>query len=656
MQIGKTEGIKSTFGFACLREEIMGKNQKMAEEIVKAAGGAGNIKSITNCATRLRMYIKDPSKFDEGGIREIQDVMGFQLSGEQYQVIVGPKAIHLCKEIQDGFGISGGKRKEDNQKTGNLMNRFLETLSGCIAPMVPALAASGLIKVVLTILTMTSLMSADGQTYLLLNTASDAVFYFMPVILAYTSAKRFQCNEILAVVVAGLLLHPNFVDLVAATQESGIAIKFFGLPVTQTSYNGTVIPIILTVWVMSYLEKAIDKFVPETLIHFLRPLLIVFIMSPIALVVTGPLGAVIGEGLAVVLTGIFAKAGWLAIGVTLLFTSFMCMTGMHLALIPIAMTSINTIGYDEFTLVIFLCFTLSQGAAALAVLCKTKNSKLRQLAIPAAISGLFGGTSEPALYGISVRMKTPLYATVIGSTAAGIYAGIVHLKVFAFGLFSILGMPGYMSADYPDNFTHAVITAAIAVFGTMAAVWLIGFDDSVYDEDKNEDGHNSEETTEERIMCDAEAVSVTTGRIIQEKDIKDNVFSTGTLGKAVGILSEDGICYAPVDGEVATVFQTKHAIGIRGDNGMEMLIHVGIDSVNLNGNGFEVYVDAGERVRKGQKLLTYTKDVFRQNNIDETTVLVVCNADDYKAVQNVCESGRIQAGDVIFKAVGREKA
>lgn len=630
----------------------MSNNQKMAEAIVIAAGGAGNIKSITNCATRLRMYIKNPSKFNEEKMKKVPGVMGFQLSGEQYQVIVGPKAIHMCKEIQDGFGIAGGSRKAEADKSGNVVNRFLETLSGCIAPMVPALAASGLIKVVLTILTMTGLLSADGQTYMLLNTASDAVFYFMPVILAYTSAKRFQCNEVLAMMVAGLLLHPEFAGLVAAAQENGTAIKFLGLPVTQTSYNGTVIPIILTVWVMSYLEKAIDKFVPETLIHFLRPLLIVFIMSPIALIVTGPIGVIIGEGLAVVLTTIFAKAGWLAIGVTLLFTSFMCMTGMHLALIPIAMTSINTIGYDEFTLVIFLCFTLSQGAAALAVLLKTKNSKLRQLAVPAAISGLFGGTSEPALYGISVRMKTPLYATVIGSTAAGIYAGIVHLKVFSFGLFSLLGLPGYVSAEYPSNFMHAVITVAITVFGTMASVWVLGFDDSVYDED----GSGAEQEPEPFLKKDAlaggsEVVSVATGKVISEENIKDNVFSTGTLGKAVGIVSDDGICYAPIDGEVATVFQTKHAIGLRSNDGMEVLIHVGIDSVNLNGEGFEVYVQAGDKVKRGQKLLTYNKNVFKTHEIDETIVLVVCNANDYRDIQAVYENDRIQAGDVIFETV-----
>lgn len=649
----------------------MSKNQNLAAQIIEQAGGAQNIKSITNCATRLRMYVKNPDKFNQEGMKKIQGVMGVQLSGAQHQVIVGPTAIHLCKEIQDEFGIaaaSGGQKQE--KATGNIWNRFLETVSGCIAPLVPALAASGFIKVILTILTMTHLLSSQGQTYMLLNTASDAVFYFMPMILAYTSAKRFQCNEVLAIVVAGLLLHPDFISLVTSSQEAGISIHLFGLPVTLTSYNGTVVPIILTVWVMSYVEKLIDRFLPKVITHLFRPLLIVLFMAPIALVVTGPAGAIIGEGIAVVLQAIFAKAGWLALALSLLGASFLCMTGMHLALIPIAMTSIAETGYDEFVLVMFLCFTLSQGAAALAVLLKTKNSNLRQIAIPAAISGLFGGTSEPALYGISVKMKKPLYATMIGSIAAGIYAGIVHLKVFAFGLFSILGLPGYYSDQYSNNLQHALITSAIAVFGTMIAVWILGFDDGIYEEEGEKSKEKTETKSEKKLdekpdkkethmlpniknNCDgkSEIVSVTSGIVVPMNQIEDEVFSAGVIGEAIGVISEDGICYSPVNGVIASIFQTKHAIGIKGEDGVEVLIHVGIDSVNLEGEGFEVFVKAGDTVKAGQKLLTYEKEVFKKHRINETTVLVVSNSQDYKQVRPLSNGGKIKAGDPIMEVL-----
>lgn len=631
-------------------------NSTLVTQIVEQAGGAKNIKSITNCATRLRMYIKNPEKFNKEKMEKIKGVMGVQLSGGQHQVIVGPSAIHLCKEIQDQFGINSASGGEKKKATGNIWNRFLETISGCIAPMVPALAASGFIKVILIIVTMTGLLSSDSQTYMLLNTASDAVFYFMPIILAYTAAKRFQCNEVLAIIVAGILLHPDFISLVASTQEAGIGIRFLGLPVTQTTYNGTVVPVILTVWIMSYVEKLIDRFLPKVVTHLFRPLLIVLFMTPIALVITGPAGVIFGKGLSVVLQAIFAKAGWLALAIVLITGSFICMTGMHLAMIPVAMTSIAETGYDEFILVMFLCFTLSQGAAALAVLLKTKNSTLRQIAIPAAISGLFGGTSEPALYGISIKMKKPLYATIIGSTAAGIYAGLVHLKVFSFGLYSLLGIPGYYSAEYPANLQHAVITVLITVLGTMIAVWVLGFDDSVYAEEEEtesapEEKNNTIAETMGAEINHAEIVSAATGTLVPMAEIEDEVFSGGVVGEAVGVISEDGICYSPVNGVVVTVFQTKHAIGFRSNNGTELLMHVGIDSVNLEGKGFEVFVKEGDTVRQGQKILTYDKNVFEENHINETTILAISNTDDYKEVNMICKNSRITAGDPIFEII-----
>lgn len=633
-------------------------NSTLVTQIVEQAGGAKNIKSITNCATRLRMYIKNPEKFNKEKMEKIKGVMGVQLSGGQHQVIVGPSAIHLCKEIQNQFGINSASGSEKKKATGNIWNRFLETISGCIAPMVPALAASGFIKVILIIVTMTGLLSSDSQTYILLNTASDAVFYFMPIILAYTAAKRFQCNEVLAIIVAGILLHPDFISLVASTQEAGIGMRFLGLPVTQTTYNGTVVPVILTVWIMSYVEKLIDRFLSKVVTHLFRPLLIVLFMTPIALVVTGPAGVIFGKGLSVVLQAIFAKAGWLALAIVLITGSFICMTGMHLAMIPVAMTSIAETGYDEFILVMFLCFTLSQGAAALAVLLKTRNSTLRQIAIPAAISGLFGGISEPALYGISIKMKKPLYATIIGSTAAGIYAGLVHLKVFSFGLYSLLGIPGYYSAEYPANLQHAVITVLITVLGTMIAVWVLGFDDSVYAEEEE-----TESAPEEKIEINkstetigaeiehAEIVSAATGIVVPMAEIEDEVFSGGVVGETVGVISEDGICYSPVNGVVVTVFQTKHAIGFRSNNGTELLMHVGIDSVNLEGRGFEVFVKEGDTVRQGQKILTYDKNVFEENHINETTILAISNTEDYKEVNMICKNSRITAGDPIFEII-----
>lgn len=624
----------------------MSQNKELIKKIIKYAGGVKNIKSVTNCATRLRMYIKDGSKFKEEEIKKIKGVLGFSLVGDQYQVIVGPSAIHLCREMQESYGVAGAERTVQTKASGNIVNKFLETISGCIAPVVPALAAAGFIKVILVLCTMTGLLTDSSQTYQLLSVASDSVFYFMPIILAYTSAKRFQCNEVLAIVIAGLFLHPTFTTLVTTLQEGGHSLHFIGLPVTLTSYNGTVVPIILTIWVMSYVEKLIDKILPKVVIHLFRPLFIVLFMIPIALVVTGPLGVIIGEGLTAVLTGIFAKAGWLALAISLILSPFITMTGMHLAMIPIAMTSIAQRGYDEFVLVMFLCFTLSQGAVALAVLLKSKSSNLRQLAIPAALSGLFGGTSEPALYGISVKMKRPLYASIIGSTIAGIYAGIVHLKVFSFGLFSLLGMPGYQSREYTSNLQHALITAAITIVATMLAVWILGFDDSVYEDEEELTNENDIEVKDSQIVTIKSAIN---GTLVKMKDINDSVFSAGVVGEAFGGISDDGLCYSPVNGKITTIFQTKHALGIQTAEGVEVLIHVGIDSVNLEGKGFDLFVQEGDDVKEGQKLLSYSKDLFKEKGIDETTIVVVSNANDLRKVEMVCNDHEVKAGTTVME-------
>lgn len=618
----------------------MGKYSGLANKIVQQAGGVENIISVTNCATRLRMYLKDDGKFNKEKMEKIQGVVGVSISGDQYQVIVGQTSSYICKEIQDTFGVASAG-EDIKKKRGNLFDMFLATISGCMAPVLPALTASGFIKVILTLLTISGILSVENQTYLILNTASDAVFYFLPVLLAYTAAKQFKCNEILATVIAGLLLHPSFIEMVTNAQNSGGAIKFFGLPVTLAGYSGSVMPIILTVWVMSYLERFIDKHLPKSVIYLFRPVLLVLIMTPVALVITGPIGAILGEWVAVFLNAVFAKAGWVAIAVTLVFTSFLCMTGMHLALIPIAMTSIAQVGYDEFVFVVFLCFTLSQGAVALAVLLKTKNTVLRQIAAPAAMSGLLGGISEPALYGISFKMRKPLYATIIGSTAAGIYAGLVHLKVFAYGLLSLEALPGYYSAKYASNFQHAVITVVIDIAVTMIATWIIGFDDSVYN-DTIEDDENGIE------LKSSEIVSPASGTVVPMEDIQDDVFSTGTVGESIGIISDDAVCYSPVDGVVTTVFQSKHAIGFRNNDGAEILIHVGIDSVKLNGKGFELFVKEGDVVKRGQKVLKYDADLMKKNQIDETTILVVANSNDYQDIKITNKKKTVKAGDSIF--------
>lgn len=618
----------------------------MAAQIVELVGGKENISSIGHCATRLRLYMKDERKMDIEKLKKVKGVIDVVKATDQYQIIVGQIVNDLCDEIKDTYGIGESKAKTSAQgKKGKGFKRvvgsFLELLAGCMAPVVPALSAAGFIKVLLIVGKMSGVLSDTGSTYQIFDFVSDAVFYFLPILVAYTSAKRFGTSEILAIVLAGALLHPNWIAMVAAGQP----VNIFGLPVTLTSYNGSLVPIILSVWIMSKLDKVWRKIIPEVVSNFLRPLCTVISMTIIIFVVTGPIGAIAGKGLAVGVIWLAEHVGFLAVPLLTFFGPWIGFAGMHLALIPIAIESITSVGYDSLILIWFLCYTVSAGAVSLAVALKTKNKNLRQLAIPAAISGLFGGISEPTVYGIDIKMKTPFYAHIFGATVAALYAGIVHLKAFAFGAISLTALPAYLgTSNDQSNFLNAIITCVIAIVATSIAVWVLGFDDSIYNDDEKSSSNDA------KAVSDSKLFAPTTGKFVPFSEIDDDVFSAGTLGKVFGIKSSDGKIVAPVDGTISVVFQTKHAIGIISNTGAEVLIHVGIDSINLQGQGLETFIKVGDHVKTGDLLLQYDKSVFEKNNIDDVTVVVLSNSDSFSNVKINEKSIDISAGDQILIA------
>lgn len=620
----------------------------MAAQIVELVGGKDNINSVGHCATRLRLYVKDESKLNIEKLKKVKGVIDVVKATDQYQIVVGQIVTALCDEVQSAYGL--GERKTKSNSKGEkgkgakgAIGRFLELLAGCMAPVIPALSAAGFIKVLLIVSTMTGVLSTADSAYRIFDFVSDAVFYFLPILVAYTSAKRFGTSEVLAIVLAASMLHPNWIAMVA----EGKPLNILGLPVTLTSYNGSVVPIILSIWIMSKLDNLWNKIIPDVVSHFFKPLCTVLAMTVIIFVVTGPIGAIAGKYLAVGVIWLSKNAGFLAVPVITFFGPWIGFAGMHLALIPIATESIKTVGYDGLILIWFLCNTVAAGSVALAVALKTKNKNLRQLAIPAAISGLFGGISEPTTYGISLKMKTPFYANIIGATVAAIYAGIVNLKAYAFGAYSLTALPAYLgNGNDNSNFTHAIITCIIAIVVTAVAVWILGFDDSIYSDDENVE----EPTKEVKKVNDSEVFAPTSGRFVPFSEIDDDIFSTETLGKVFGIKSDNGKIAAPFDGTVSVIFQTKHAIGLVGDSGAEILIHVGIDSINLQGHGLETFVKVGDHVKTGDLLLQYDKSVFEKNNIDDVTVVVLSNSASFANVKINDSSRNVNAGDRILFA------
>lgn len=601
-----------------------------AKLIVEHLGGKENIRSVTHCATRLRVYVKEEGKINKEALLKVPGVIGMDKATDQYQIILGQVVTDVCDAVQAITGedekVSDNVKKPHKKGLISLLGTFFEFIAGIMQPIIPALSTAGLLKVILVILGLCH-VPADNSTYQMLSFISDVVFYFLPVFVAYSAAKRFHTNIIISLFLACAMLSPGWVSIVGA----GNPMNFFGLPVFLTNYSSTFVQIILTVWLLSYVEKWVKKIIPTTVSNFLVPFVVTVVMCVIMFVATGPFGGYLSGAVGSFVTFIKASTGGLAPAIVTFLGPWIAMGGMHLALIPFAVQQIATVGYDDLINVWFLCFTVSAGAVALAVSLKTKNKNLRQLSIPAAISGLFGGISEPTTYGISMKMVKPYWANIIAATIAALYAGIVHLKAYAFGAYSLTSLLAYMGTQGDKaNFMHACITVAIDIVATIILVYAFGFDDSIYNDDA------PTKTPAGRVLPPPQNSVLTApvqGEYIAQANLTDNTFCKGMLGPCFGIKPADAKIYAPVTGVVDSVQDTKHAIVIFGDNGEEILVHIGIDSVMLKGEGLENFVKPGDRVSPSVCIASYQKSVFDAHQTADTVIVALTNSDAFKQTE-----------------------
>lgn len=448
----------------------------LEQAIISTLGGKENISSIGHCATRLRVNLKDEAAVDEQKLGNISGVLGIVKSMGGIQIVIGNTVNQVYANIQKLYNIENSI--DDNQEKISIPNRILNVLSDILSPAVPLIMASGFISAILVILTRLG-MDQESSTYIILNAAANVVFYFLPVVLAYTASKRFKCNTIYALFIGGLLLHPNILGFA----QKGGSVDLFHLPVTAVDYSSSLLPIILSVWILSYVEKLADRYVPNAAKYVFKPFVIVVIMLPIVLCLTGPAGFLLGKAVGSLLTLIYTHASWLAILLVASLAPFLVMTGMHIALTPIIiLTNFENLGYDNMLLIAFIGMNFSQFAVALAVMFKTKKSNLKQLAASCALTAFLSGITEPTLYGISVKLKKPLYATFIGCIANGIFCSIANVKIFSFAPPSFFTLPIFMNPDGTNtNFILALCTIGITIVVTFIATWILGFDDSVFE-------------------------------------------------------------------------------------------------------------------------------------------------------------------------------
>lgn len=595
-----------------------------AKEILEKVGTEKNVKNVTHCMTRLRFNLKDEGIVNDEEIKKIKGVMGVMKKGGQYQVIIGNDVAVCYKELLKLGNFEDVKEDiEDvtNKPKQNIVSRLLDVISGCMTPIIPAIMGAGMIKVIIVLLNLSGVLPEKSQTYTILYSMGDAAFYFLPILLAVSSAKKFKTNAYLALAVVSVMVYPNFMQLVS----SGKAISFAGIPVVSATYTYSVIPVIMIVWVMSYIEKFVDKITPSFTKSFLKPMLILLISVPIALIVVGPLGAIFGKGLSSVTYMLHGKAGWIVIALLSAFMPFIVMTGMHWAFVPVVLTNLAHPGYDELLLVGMLASNLAQGSSSMAVAFKTKNKDLKQVASASGISALLAGVTEPAMYGVTLRLKKPMIACVIAGGVAGIYSGITTLKAYVYATPAIVALPQFISKDGGANFRNALITGAISIVVAFVATLIIGFDDPVDENSNNKKDTINTNSNEMRstILAPIE------GKAVSLKEVNDPTFSEEIMGKGAAIVPSKGRVVSPVNGTVSALFKTKHAIGITSDDGTEVLIHIGLETVKLEGKYFKAYVKKDDKVKAGDLLIEFDMDSIKKAGYEIITPVIVANTNDY---------------------------
>lgn len=598
--------------------------KKTAAEILKLVGGEANVTSVTNCMTRLRFSLNDAKKADVEAIKKIKGVQGVVTKNGQFQVVIGTDVGNVCDEIKKLGRFEENTASASAEKTG-IVAAFFGTLTAIFQPIIPALAGSGMIKALLALLVALKLVDPGSQTYQIFNAFGDALFSFMPFILAFSAAKRFRCNPYVSAVLAGVLLHSSFTGL-----NTGDPVHLFGfIPVTMISYGGSVVPILLIVWVQSYIEKFANKISPKPVKIFLAPMITIIVTGIIGITIAGPLGNLVGQVIAIGFNWLNDYAGWVIPVLMGTFCPFFVMTGMHYCFAPIQTIQYATLGYGTILGPGMLASNIAQGTAALVVGIKSKNKDLKQLGFSSGVTGLMGIT-EPALYGVNLRLKKPLYASMIGGCAAGLYAGITGIHTFSSTTAGIFALPVYIGGEGFGNVINAAITIVISIIVTAVATFVIGFDDPV---EETDDAPLSLDETE-KAPAKAESIKITVdspleGRIIPLSEVQDEVFSEEIVGKGAAVIPSKGEIHAPSEGEILSVFDTGHALGMRTTDGVELLIHIGLNTVELKGKHFQTHTKQGDHVKKGDLLISFDMEAIQKAGYDITTPVLVSNTADY---------------------------
>lgn len=625
-------------------------NKKLALDILEHVGGEENIQTVTHCATRLRMTLRNNQKANKDAVNNLDGVISVITQNGQFQIVIGNNVNQVYKSLLDQTNLD--QRSDSDVKTNDSANdqgrvaKVLDIISGIFVPIIPVLAGSGMLKAFLIILSFVGWLNPETQTYQLLNIISDAGFYFLPLLLAHSASIKFKTHPYVSMAIGGVLLHPSFQAMIQTAKETSGSIELFGLPVGLVSYSSSVIPIILVIWALSYIEPVVDRIVPSVLRIFGAPFIIFLLVSPIALIVIGPLGAYLGDGLAFVLGWIDGYASWLIPTIVGAFTPLLVMVGMHYALVSVGINSLANSGFESIAGPGMLVSNIAQGGAVLALSLKTKDKKMKSLSLSTGISAILGIT-EPALYGVQLQNRRTLISAMIGGGVGGLFLGVMRVVRYVQVPPSIIGLTGFIGGEGLSNLYFAIIGSIIAFIVGFMMQLILGMDKKETSRleqvtnDFDEEIEKTENNTDNEVRKLDKPMTVNAplkGQAVQLSEVPDEVFASGALGQGGAIKPSDGKVYAPFDGEITAQFPTNHAIGLTSNEGVEVLIHCGLETVSLNGEGFTVHVQQGQSVKTGDLLLTMDLDYIRTHDLDTITPIIVTNTDQYHQVDLVVEN------------------
>lgn len=595
------------------------KDKQLAQRIVELIGGKENVNDAWHCQTRLRFKLVDESKAETEKIKELAGVINVLSKGGVYQIVIGPNVADVFEELEPLLDLNQGS--EQKEKT-NIGAKIIDFVSGIFQPIIPALSGAGMVKAVLALLVVFKAVNVESATYQLLNMLGDTIFYFLPVFLAFTEARKLKCNQIIAAAVATVLVNPTWLSFVTAGKPVNL---FNVIPFHLVNYAYSVIPIILIVFVQSYIEHFLNKLIPKAVELVFVPMLTLLIMGILALSVLGPIGDILGGYLSQFFTYLSVNASWapaLLVGGLL---PVMVMFGLHNGIAPLGVMQMATKGYDSIFGPGCVVSNMCSATAALIVALRTRDQKTKELGFSSSITAYMGIT-EPALYGINLPKRYPLIAAMIGGAFGGLYAGLTHTHRFATGSSGLPAVLLYIGDNTLRYLINILIAMVIGVVITAVLTYLLSLKYETNDKKK------VQLATEPQVVY-AEISSPVKGELLPLSQSDDEAFASQAMGKGFVVKPSEGKVYAPVDGKVVSLFSTKHAIGILGDNGAEILIHIGIDTVDLKGKYFTAHVKQGQKVTKGQLLIEFDRSKITASGYNDEIMVIITNTNSYQNVE-----------------------